>query len=154
MKKLCLLLLLMFLSSSNVLAALEFRSDFFSSYLIGGSNDLLIRSNNSILMGGVGLSFGINYLHDPLHSYITDSGYGGVIKFGDRTFFEMAGGYFERKYDDLKGRGFYLVLMGGRQWSNNFSVSIPIIIKRIASGDLEKRWMVDVIPYFGLRFKF
>lgn len=140
--------------SSNSFALLEIRSDFFSSLLVGGSSDLLIRSNNSILVGGEGFSFGANYLYDPLHSYVTDSGYGGAIKFGEQKFFQLSGGYFERKYKSLKGKGFYATAVLGWQWSEHFSVSIPIIAKRITNGGLDKRWIIDMIPYLGLRLKF
>ena len=35
-----------------------------------------------------------------------------------------------------------------------FGFSIPVVVKKISTGNLDKRMIVDVLPYLGMRLKF
>ena len=62
---------------------IELKSNLFFSFLSSNGSDLITRSFNSLYVGGGGFHVGGVYLYDPLHDYLTDTGYGAGIKFGE-----------------------------------------------------------------------
>ena len=96
------------------------------------------------------MSLGVVYLYEPLHDYVTDSGYGAALKFGDEWNLEFSGGYFERNYQGSKGKGFFVAMIPGFNLHKNLGISIPIIAKKIESGNLDKRTIIDVVPFICL----
>ena len=66
----------------------------------------------------------------------------------------MAGGYYERKFDGVVGKGYFAIISPGINLNRAIGFSVPIVMKKISSGGLDKRMMVDILPYLGLRLVF
>lgn len=134
-------------------AAFEVKTNLFFSNLTSGDSDLYLRSHNMIYLGFSSFQIGPFYNYEPLHSYVTDQSYGLALKWGSSLYFEIGGGVYERKYEEQKGKGMMGSLTLGKTLSKIISVSLTTIYKSLQSGDLEKRDMVDLLPYIGFRFE-
>jgi hypothetical protein len=152
--KFFLLFIILFFQVEKTFAYLEIRSNFYTSYLLTSTSDFLFRSYTGLYIGGNAFAIGAVYLYDPLHDYVTDTGYGGALRIGDKTYVEFSGGYFERKYENLKGTGYFVSMIPGFDISNNFGFTLPLIAKKIDGGELDKRWIINVVPFISWRVRF
>lgn len=148
------LVILLLFRLSLAYSAFEIRSDFFFSGLMGPVNEMSFYTHNGVYIGPEKLVIGGIFLYELRHDYLTDSGYGVGIRYEGNLFFEIDGGYFKRKFSGRQGEGFFASLITGKHVGKYFSLALPIIVKRIDSGSLDSRWIVDVFPYLGLRIYF
>lgn len=120
------------------------------SGISGPVNEVSIRSRAGLLVGGA-VAAGLVAYYEPMHSYLTDIILGGGMRFGSKFFVEIDGGYLQRKFDGVTGRGFAAVVMPGYHFTPRVRVSTAIYVKRLQGGDLPSRWIGDIFPFFGVR---
>jgi hypothetical protein len=78
---------------------------------------------------------------------------------GLEYYVEAQFGSFRREFhqpgsENLSGKGFAANLIYGQQLSPHFGVDIALTAKRISSGTLDKRWIVDLLPLLSVRGDF
>ena len=81
------------------LQAFEFKSNMLASLSSSGSSDLIVATHNTFLVGGV-LKIGPYFAYERLHSYVTDTTAGGAIRIGEKTYFELQAGVYQRAFRD------------------------------------------------------
>ncbi len=143
---------LLLASAAPAQALVKLGSDFFFTGLYTNTNELGLRSHNYLFLEIGPVAFGPYFNYEPLHSYVTDISYGAGLRIGEKWYFEIDGGPFQRNYAGTTATGFAGSLILGYHFSRWLSLSIPLIVKRIQTG-LESRFIVDTVPYFGLRLE-
>lgn len=122
-----------------------------------GRQEFLYNTHNTVLVGFKSFLVGGYFsLQTPGHN-TTDTAYGASARFGDQSFFELQGGYYERKFKTdktLKGKGVIVNLVFGQKLTNFFSLSVIVSAKKIMSGDLHKRLTVKTLPFIGMSVGF
>jgi len=88
---------------------------------------------------------------------VIDTFYGGAIRIGNERYFELQAGLFERKFSqpgtsDLKGKGLIANMIYGMHLSPHLGIDVVLSGKRIDSGSLDKRTIIDLIPLFTVRW--
>ena len=145
-------------TASHVLAATEIKSNFLPSFAAVGKADIVFSSHNTILFGTSGFYFGPYGAWETISENVTDHAYGAALRIGEKTFAELQGGYFQRNFSQeqtkLKGNGFIANLGVGTHLNDVFGVTVFASGKRIESGTLDKRWIVDLLPFLNLRTVF
>jgi hypothetical protein len=151
------LFILLFLSFSfNANAFVEIKSNFYGTIMLFGRTDTILNTHNTILFGDELLKLGGFYSYEAIQENTIDTSMGGALRFGESTYFELQAGAFERQfkaYSTLKGKGFMTNLIVGKHIGNVFGFSIITSIKKISSG-MDKRTIVKLLPYFGMRMGF
>lgn len=121
-------------------------------------DDSIIQTHNTLAFQLDRFFLGAFLGYEKLHSETTDTSTGAMIKFGTSGYIEIQAGAFQRKIksfdQDLKGNGFITNLVVGKNISPHISLSLFTTAKRILTGDLEKQWIIDIYPFFGLRREF
>lgn len=133
-------------------ALIDIGSDFLISGLVG--QDIQIRTHNFVMVKLGSVSLGGVLYFEPMHSYLTDVIYGVGARFGQEFFLEIDAGLFNRTFEGGRSSGYAFAILFGRNFSKNFRLSVPILVKYLPGGSgsaLEQRWIIDLIPYFGLR---
>lgn len=90
------------------------------------------------------------------YSYLTEKAFGVAIRVDSNVYYEIQGGYFERNFGmekTLTGKGYLFNVVIGKKLSERFAASIMTSFQRIESG-LDKRWLVKILPYWGISFVF
>ena len=118
----------------------------------------VFRINTRALLGGF-VSVGPFAEYRSLAPQVNDVSYGGAIRVGQTSFIEAQFGYFERSFsqtgsENLKGRGFAGNLIYGMRFSPYLGVDLMLAGKRISSGTLDKRWILDLVPLFSIHGDF
>ncbi|MBI2521005.1 MAG: hypothetical protein HYV97_11325 [Bdellovibrio sp.] len=156
MKKIYSIVLLVLLSGFSLpaIATMELKSNLLPSYAAVGKNDFILSSHNTLLFGFKEFKLGAYFGYEPMHSYLVDQSVGAAIRFGESNFFELQAGGFQRNFKQqgrtYKGTGFIVNALYGKHWGR-WSLSLLLTGKRISSGDLDKRWIIDFLPYLGFR---
>ena len=148
--------LFVLLTSFEASAFMELKSNFYGSLMLFGRTDTILNTHNSLLIGGDIIKFGGFYSYEAIQENTVDISYGGALRIGEVTYFEAHAGLFEREfqaYSTLSGKGFMSNLIIGRHLGNIFGFSILTSIKKITSG-MDKRTIVKLLPYFGMRMRF
>lgn len=157
LKQLC-FALVSFLMALQAQAATEIKSNFLPSFAAVGKADLVFSSHNTILFGTSGFYFGPYGSWETISGNVTDQAYGVALRIGEKTFAELQGGYFQRNFSQeqtkLKGNGFIANLGVGTHLNDVFGVTVFASGKRIESGTLDKRWIIDLLPFLNLRTVF
>lgn len=134
---------------------LEFKSNIISSVNTNDGFDLILNTHNTLLIGDY-LKIGPYFGYEKLHSYTTDTAYGGAIRLGKDSFLEVQGGIYEREFRDqssLNGKGYVINLLTGTKLNNTFSLTLLFSGKKINSG-MDPRWIFKVLPYLGVSLDF
>ena len=156
MKKICTIILSALLSAISLQtnATMELKSNLLPSYAAVGENDFLLSTHNTLLFGFKEFKLGGYFGYEPMHSYLVDQSVGAAIRFGESNYFEFQAGGFQRSFKQqgrtYKGKGFIANALYGKHWGR-WSLSLLLTGKRISSGDLDKRWIIDFLPYLGFR---
>lgn len=151
-----LIFILCLLSSPQGHAFMELKSNFYASLLLFGRSDKIVKTHNTLLFGSSLVKLGGFYSHENIQENTVDTSYGGTLRVGEATFFELQIGHFERTftaYSTIEGKGFMGNIILGKHFGRFFGISLMTTIKNITSG-MDKRTIVKVLPYFGLRVMF
>jgi hypothetical protein len=140
-------------------AMVEFKTNILPSIAQVGRTDVVLSTHNTILFGGYGFYMGVYGGYEVITQNVTDQTYGAAVRFGaDNPYFELQGGYFQRDFREhgsrLTGKGFAANLGVGWHLTPNFGLSVYACGKRITQGDLDKRTIVDLLPFLMLRTEF
>src|SRR5690242_7654211 len=100
---------LFLLISQNSQALVEFKSNFLPSAAVVGRADLVFSSHNTLLFEMGWLSVGGYAAYETISENVSDQSYGGALRFGKETYFEVQAGAFQRNFTqestELKGKG-------------------------------------------------
>lgn len=119
----------------------------------------VLRANGRLLFGGDWFWLGPFGDFESLAPQVIDTAYGGALRIGHEYYVEAQFGSFRREFhqpgsENLSGKGFAANLIYGQQLSPHFGVDIALTAKRISSGTLDKRWIVDLLPLLSVRGDF
>ncbi|MGE3758079.1 MAG: hypothetical protein AB7H97_09995 [Pseudobdellovibrionaceae bacterium] len=119
----------------------------------------VLRMNGRFLMGGDWISIGPYGEYESLAPQVVDTSYGAALRFGHESYVELQAGYFRRDFQQpgtpqKDGKGFSANVIYGIGLSPHFAVDIALAGKRIASGSLDKRWIIDLLPLIAIRGDF
>lgn len=134
-------------------ALVELGTDIFFSALSGATNEIHIRTRNFLYVGVENFSAGLVARVEPQHEYLTDVTYGLGARYGKMFFVEADAGILKRTFEGVVGNGSVFSLLFGWNISDNFRIVIPITAKRVEFTS-DKRWIVDYVPFFGVRVGF
>jgi len=117
----------------------------------------VLHLNSRLLFGAEYFRLGPYAGFRTLAPQVMDTSYGGAIRIGNESYFELQAGLFERSFtqpgtSDLKGKGFIVNMIYGMHLSPHLGLDVVLSGKRIASGSLDKRTVVDLIPLFTVRW--
>ena len=87
--------------------------------------------------------------YESMHSELIDTSVGGFYKFGKKTYYEFGAGVLSRKLGNLSSTGVKAHAQYGFMVTNSISLSVSLIYKKLLSGDLEKRSLLDALPFVG-----
>lgn len=149
-------LLFLLLFSASSFAFLELKSNFYGSLLVFGRSDVILSTHNTLLFGGEKFKVGGFYSYEKFQKNTTDTSAGGALRFGEATYLELQVGAYERKFKahtTMTGKGVMGSLIVGKHFGSIFGFSLMVMGKKITSG-MDKRLIVKVLPYFGLRVGF
>ncbi len=131
------------------LVALELGVDGFAN---ANHEEVSRYSHTYVFLGGESFRLGAVYIYEQPHEYMTDKLTAYGFRLGEKRFFELAVGKFERQYNDKIGKGSGAVMQTGWLVKDWLSISIPFVIKKISEGDLTHRTLIDAVPQVGLRW--
>lgn len=149
-------ILLFLLLSFDCFAFMELKSNFYGSFMAYGRSDTILQTHNSLLFGIDSFKLGGFYTYESYQKNTVDTGLGATVRFGEKTFFELQLGTYQREFSahtTSKGKGFMGNIIVGAHLGNFFGISLITNIKNISSG-MDKRTMAKILPYFGLRVGF
>lgn len=142
-------LLVLLLLSPLRLFAFEMGVDGFAN---ANHEEVSLYSHSYVFVGGEGFRIGAVYIYEQPHDYMTDKITAYGFRIGEKRFFELAVGKFERQYNDKIGKGTGAVIQTGWLVQDWLTVSIPFVYKKISEGDLTPRTLIDAVPQVGLRW--
>lgn len=152
------IILLAFGFSLEGRAAVEFKSNLLPSFAAIGRSDLVLSTHNTLLFGGDAFRAGLYAAYETISVNTTDTSVGAALRFGKDSYFEMQGGSFRRGFSQsgtsLSGTGFSANLIYGFHLTPHWGLALFLSGKRISGGDLDKRWIVDLLPFLSLRVEF
>ncbi len=123
-----------------------------NNFFIQGSMAAGIVSRNYLVAGGGGVYAGpVAYFNIPYLDF-TENIFGLSLRFGESFLFGIDAGILNRKVFDLKGKGYAGALVMGYNISQRVHISVPILYRRINSGELQERQELSVVPQIGLHF--
>lgn len=144
--------------SAKAFALAELQTGILPTAQVFMQADLVFSSHTTLLFGSDTISFGPYYAFESLSQNVMDQTYGAALRIGHETYFEIDGGYFERRFAQrhtrLKGQGYSLNLVLGQHFGDHFGLALIATNKRIQSGDLDARTIYDLLPFFTLRESF
>lgn len=116
----------------------------------------LLRTDLTLLFGTDFYKLGPFAMYQGISPQVTDTSYGAAIRIGNEAYFQLQGGYFHRVFNQtgtgtLNGKGFAAGLVGGWHISPHVGVDVVLSAKRIDSGTLNRRWIVDLLPLITFR---
>lgn len=119
----------------------------------------VLRVNSRILIGSEFFKLGPFGDFQSLAPQVIDTSYGAALRIGQDSYFELQGGYFQRRFSqegttDLDGKGFIVNMIYGLHLSPHLGIDVVLSGKRISSGTLDKRTIIDLIPLFTMRSDF
>lgn len=138
-------------------ASVEIKTNFLPSLAALPNLDPIFSSHNTLLVGIGWFHIGAYGSFETVSKSVTDTSYGGAIRFGETNYVELQGGTFERRFREnsirLTGKGFAANLIYGHHFNEYFGLSIIAAGKRIESG-MNRRSIVDLVPYLTMRAGF
>jgi hypothetical protein len=142
------------LAPAGVHAAAEINFDaFYSGFGFFGMADVVARTRLGFTFGGQKFQFGAFGQADRMDPDTHDAVAGGSLRFGDKFFGQIDGGYLFRYQDILRqtGHGFSFSMAVGWNAHKWFRIMLPISLKWIITPEL-KRKTIEVVPFIGVRF--
>ena len=153
------LLLIICLASSYSLGAATLQTGVLPGFSMRGQAIGVMRMNARFLFGGDFFKIGPYGDFQTLAPQTVDSSYGGALRLGIESFVELQMGYFSRSFkqegsEDKNGKGLAANLIYGMNLSPHLGVDVTLSAKRISSGSLDKRLIVDLLPLIAIRSDF
>jgi hypothetical protein len=154
-----LLLLAITTAAAQTRATTELQAGLLPSFLLQDGPVGLLRVDTTLLFGGDFIWFGPYAAYEGVSPQVTDTSLGAALRFGNEDYFELQGGYFHRVFEQtgtpaMNGNGFSGSLIYGLHLSPHLGLALVLSGKRISSGTLDKRWIVDLLPLFTARVEF
>jgi hypothetical protein len=151
-------LALSFLTAQS-LHAMELQTSFLPSYLYRAEGVGVLRADTTLLLGGDYFWFGPYAFYENVSPQATDTSVGAALRIGHEQYLGLEGGAFQRTFTQtgtgtLTGSGYSASLIWGFHVSPHWGASIAATAKRISTGSLEQRTIVDLLPLFSARVEF
>jgi hypothetical protein len=138
--------------------AVELQSNFFPSFALAGRLDFILSTHNTVMFGGEGFKAGAYGAFESLSINVVDTAYGAAVRFGEQRYVEIDGGLFQRRFTQpgthLTGKGWSANVIYGAHLTPHFGLALFASVKRIQAGDMDRRWIYDLLPFFTLRTVF
>ncbi len=153
------LIFIILLGTSGIGHATELQAGVLPGLAMVGQAIGVFRVNARLLFGGDFVALGPYGDFKSLAPQVIDTEYGAALRIGHDFYLEAQGGAFHRQFrqpgsSNLSGNGFVAHAIAGWHLSPHFGVDLDLSAKRIASGSLEKRWIVDLLPLLTVRTDF
>lgn len=150
------ILLLIGLISSLRVSASELQIGALPSFQYRNGFVGLLRADATLLFGVDFIKLGPYGMYEGISPQVTDTSYGAALRFGNEAYFQLQGGFFHRVFSQtgtgtLNGKGFSAALVGGWHLSPHLGVDVVLSSKRIESGTLGRRWIIDLLPLLTFR---
>lgn len=138
-------------------SGVEIKTNLFSSFANIGQPDLVALSHNTILFELTeGLHAGLLYSFESYSQTTTDQTQGCALRLGGTSYLELQGGALLRLHTEngrkLSSQGWSGSLVLGHHLNSWLGVALFLTNRRLASGDLAPRSIVEAMPYLNLRF--
>ena len=118
-----------------------------------GQNQAVVLAHGTFLMGTSSFLLGPFIGSEVYTPDVLDEIYGGAIRFGDKVYFEVQGGYYRRKLSQnsvlVTGTGWAANTLLGFHWNQFLGMQILLRAKSITAG-MEPRTRVDLLPMFSI----
>ena len=139
--------------------AMELQSSFLPGYLYRSGGVGVLRADTTLMWGGDYFWLGPYALYENVNPQATDTSVGAAFRLGKDQYIEVEGGLFQRSFTQpgttsLSGSGYSASLVFGFHLSPHWGASLAATGKRISSGSLEQRTIVDLFPLFMARVEF
>jgi hypothetical protein len=153
------LLLFVAAAFSAAACATEFQVGVLPGFSARGQAMAVLRLDATLLFGGDAFKFGPYGFFEALAPQVIDTSYGGAIRLGNESYLQIQGGIFRRSFKQegspaMSGQGFSGELIYGMHLTPHVGIDVVLSGKRISSGDLDKRWIVDLLPVITVRGDF
>lgn len=124
-----------------------------------GQSIAVFRADTVLLFGTDTFSAGVYGGYHNFSPQTVDNSYGLALHAGHDYYFEMQAGIFSRAFqqlgtDKLTGSGYSANLILGMTLNSFVGLDLTLSGKRIASGSLDRRTIIDLLPLIALRAEF